>query len=1196
MLSYYANAEHSYTFTLMATMADNAFQVSELQFTVLVLPSALEARIAGGALVTIAPTAALTVDASTSFDAVATSATSASEYTFAWSCVSAAPAGVSSDAACYGSDGNVLALPNAAVLPFSAGLLTTNAYTFTLLYTHVPTGRTSTAAQTVQVSEPYLTAVSLSISGAATVINAGDKLALSAHASGPAAITWSVLGSGASHRALPLTVAVNASSMSALVLNAVESAAFFESGATYAFQASAVTAAGDSSSAAFALYVNAAPTCAQSLSVTLTSSDSTGVALQSGYVLSIAASSCTDVDALETDALLFQFFRVDPVSGLYYWLSAASPVSATSEVVLPTGASVVVGVRVLDRLGGYSEYRTSVAVAAPQSATASSLLAAYQAQSLLASQNGDAVTVASSIASVLATAASAGLSSGDLQGMKDALLTDLLTLSSSLPDDYITNVLALVVADPASTSASAAKYALAFVAALSAGDSMAASVDELRAVVSILDGVVGLIGSGQGSTGGARRRLLASPLDAATLNALNTELFASINSLAVDVSTQLLTVEGDSQPISASQWSGLMQRSVIGGSPFSVRVAGSTLTVPTTAALSSVAAAGTPFDVAVFVTPSASFDYVAQVGQVSEVFFVGAYQAALYQSPLAPHSSTSSLVAALPASVYANATVTFDLAYSAAQAGSCLNTVDAVTGLVCSLECRQWNGTAFSAAGVVTDFLALNTAAGTARCVVSQPGVLSLFQASEAAAVLSTGTGASSTGAASADQSAAVRASVTFPAPFVIANMKDFKQGLVQDLSAVSGEPAARFNVEQVTTNSQNGLTTVIIDIWVPTEASQASSQDVYVQLAGLQVTAVLTTSYLRYADLSSWMEQCSDMVFRANCYASQSSQSSWMLPLIISASVAGFLLCCALTVFAVRRYYTAPAKDKALEEFTLPTAGGSSKQYIYSPPTVGKELDAEISRHEEVSDVTIVGAANSGIDPHTQSSHSGRDEEISEPVIVESEAEAAELAKGLSDSRTQQDALSADLEDDEKEFSATGSVSGQSRHFYYVDESVNKGSRGPSELSTTSQPSVSSRSASAAPKSRVSVSAAAAAPASRSHFRVSSGAAQPALASADLQAERSVSASVSTSRSAGGAAHFRYSDNEDAASTSRTPSLPQLSHSPSHSVSSAPTAATASASFHTFSQLDLDQQSGGSTAAAPGEKKPIKVIRPGQH
>ena len=1195
VLSYSANSAHVYTFTVEASLSTNPQLLSKQEFSVVMLPSALEPRIAGGVTRSVFAADAVTVDASSSFNPIATASTQSSEYNYVWSCQAAAPEG-----ACYGSDGSVLALASKSSLSFAAGLLSANTYTFSLQYSHPATGRTATVSQTVVVLDPFSTAVDVSLNTASLVINTGDKLAVSASSSSsPLSFNWTVVGSGASHLPLDLSNAVQSSgSLSSLVLNGQQTASFFEAGATYQITATAITAANDSSYASTAVYVNIPPTCNGdlSLSVVESTTGATVTALSTSFVMAINSSACLDADAEQTDAILFQFFRLDSSSGLYHWLTAASPVAATTEFVLPSGSSVVVGVRVTDRLGGYTEYTTTVSVQASIVVpSANWFINANISDAQLASEYGDAVAVMATISSVLSTAAQSSLTTTELQTLKDSLLLDVLLWSASLPDDYVTTVLADLVADSASTSVWAANHTLAFVAAISGGDAMSASVNELRSVVAILDGITSLIVNGQGSSsGGSRRRLLAGSIDAATLNTLNSELFAALNSLSVDISTHMLTVEGDSIPVTASQLSGELRRGVVGNDSLSVSVAGSTLTVPAVS-VAPAAALGSTYDVALFVTPSAAFEYVAQVGQVSEVFFVGAYSVASYSSPLAPRTVSSTLLPSLPASV--NYSATLDLSYSASLAGSCLNTVDSVTGLVCSLECRQWNGTAFDKSGVSTDFLALSNVTHTARCVLTQPGVYSLFKSDEAGLIIpSSSTGVSSTGnGLPVDQSNAVRASVSFPSPFTVANMRDFKLGLVQDLAAVTGEPASRFNVEQVTTNTLTGATSVILDIWVPVAAGEATSQDVYLQLAGLHTADVLSTSYLRYADLTSWLEQCSDLVFRAVCDSSSSSSSdSWMLPLIISASAAGFLLLCALTVLAARRYWSTPSSkdDKTLEDFTLPsaTATGAAKQYIYSPPTAGKELDAEISRaDEEVSDVVLV-AGNAGIDPHTAASVGAglAEDEISEPVIVESEAEAAELAKQSDLHTASQRSADSLYDDDEKEVSVnSASASGQSRHFYYVDESAQR-----SELSTNSNSSNSrldALSQSTRP-SRQSVSQSK----TPSHFRVGGTSAGTATAERSVSGSLSTrSASQSSSRSSGtGGMHFRYSDNEDAQSTSRTPALPSLTHSPSQSAAKAE-------GFHSFSQLDLqatEQHSQPqSQAAQPAEKKAVRVVRPGQ-
>ena len=1189
-LSYSANSQHVYTFTVEASLSTNPQLISKQEFSVVVLPSLLEPRIAGGVTRSVSSGEAVILDASSSFDPIATASSAGSEYMYVWSCQAAAPLG-----ACYGADGSVLVLAANSVLSFTAELLTANTYTFTLQYSHPATGRSSTVRQTVVVLDPFSTAVDLSLNTASLVINTGDKLAVSASSSAsPLYFNWTMVGSGAAHLPIDLSNAVVSSgSLSSLVLNGPQSASFFEAGSTYQITATATTAASESSYASTAVYVNIPPTCHGDLTLTVVESSTAKItALSTAFVMSINSSACVDADAEQTDVILFQFFRLDSSTGLYHWLTAASPVAATSDFVLPSGSSVVVGVRVLDRLGGHTEYTTTVTVAVPTGMlTVASFTSANISDAQLASEYGNAVTVAAAISAVLSTAVQSSLPASELQILKDSLLLDILLWSASLPDDYVTTVLADLVADPTSTSVWAANHTLAFVAAISGGDAMSASVNELRSVVAILDGITALIVNGQGSSsGGSRRRLLGSSIDAATLNTLNSELFAALNSLSIDLSTHMLTVEGDSLPITASHLSGELRRGVVGNDSLSVSLAGSTLTVPSVS-VAPAQLSGSMYDLALFVTPSAAFEYVAQIGQVSEVFFAGAYSVASYSSPLAPHTVSSQLVPSLPSSV--NYSATLDLLFSASLAGSCLNTVDSVTGLICSLECRQWNGTAFDKSGVSTDFLALSNTTHTARCVVTQPGVYALFKSDEVGLVIpSSSTGVSSTGnGLPVDQSNAVRASVSFPAPFTVTNMRDFKLGLVQDLAAVTGEPASRFNIEQVTTNTLTGATSVILDIWVPVADGEATSQAVYLQLAGLATLDVLSTSYLRYADLSSWLEQCSDLVFRAVCTtSSSSSDSSWMLPLIISASAAGFLLLCALTVLAARRYWSTPSSkdDKTLEDFTLPsaTATGAAKQYIYSPPTAGKELDAEISRaDEEVADVVLV-AGNAGIDPHTAKGVAAgmAEEEISEPVIVESEAEAAELAKqGDLHASTQRSADSL-YDDEEKELSVnSASASGQSRHFYYVDESVQQTELSANSNSSNSRSNTASHSAR---PSRQSVSHSK----TPSHFRVggTGGAAT---------VERSVSGSVSTqstsqssSRSSGaGGAHFRYSDNEDAQSTSRTPALPSLSHSPSHS-------AVKAEGFHSFSQLDLQTaEQPTSSTQQPAEKKAVRVVRPGQ-
>ena len=318
VLDFAASAQHVYTFTLTAALASNAALFSLQQFTVVLAASPLQARIAGGLTRSIGAASPLTVDASSSYDADASSSSaSAGQYAFSWSCSTLAPSASANTQQCFSADGAVLSYPNAALLSYAAGSLAPNSYVFTVRYSHGPSGRVAFASQTVQVLEPFSSAPDLALDLAVSSINTFDKLAAAALASPPSAaagalsFSWSVIGADA---ALDLSAAVNSSgSLSALVLNAQQQPGFFTAGATYQLAVTATTAAGDASFAAAAVYVNIPPACSGAFAATSldTAASSSPLALQSAFVLSIPAASCFDPDAAQSDALLFQFFRVD---------------------------------------------------------------------------------------------------------------------------------------------------------------------------------------------------------------------------------------------------------------------------------------------------------------------------------------------------------------------------------------------------------------------------------------------------------------------------------------------------------------------------------------------------------------------------------------------------------------------------------------------------------------------------------------------------------------------------------------------------------------------------------------------------------------------------------------------------------------------------------------------------------------------
>ena len=372
------------------------------------------------------------------------------------------------------------------------------------------------------------------------------------------------------------------------------------------------------------------------------------------------------------------------------------------------------------------------------------------------------------------------------------------------------------------------------------------------------------------------------------------------------------------------------------------------------------------------------------------------------------------------------------------------------------------------------------------------------------------------------------------PAP-VFVNVADFKQAFINDLSQLTGQSVDRFNVESVT--ALDGAATVIFDIWVNTSSSQPPSQSVYDELRSLSLIDVLSTTYIRYADLSTWLEQCSDLVFRSDCASDSSSSSGGSssgfltLPVIIGIAAGAACLLCCLAVLIVRRC-TSQSSAKSIDTMPVPQLTG--KQYIYQPETnnapqsqskrsslsASSVSDASNVTDDMVSDVTIIAPTQ-----NQQATTTFEEEMLSEPVIVENEAEAAELAKLPSLSTDRRSAAAAAADDMNDREDSRASVSGSSRHFYYVDDSRADGSvTSRTDIPSISEPSV----------TRSSVSGGA------SHFRIG-GAAR-------AQREDSVSRTAQSTRaSTGSGMHFRYNEDSMAEpSVSATPSMPTLNEPPS--------------------------------------------------
>jgi hypothetical protein len=1113
ILSYHASADHQYVFTLRATMTANPSLYTEQHFVVEVLLNALQPRIAGGDVRSIKSISAFTVDASGSYD-IDASSFSSSVYQWSWTCAQAASFS-SSSSGCYDINGSPLVLPSTNILSFEAGSLIPNEYVFTVSWWHPSTNRMGTAAQKVRVVE-FDTPADISVDTASLVINSFDRVGIQTTANGPTNFTLSWSTATSSSNAL----SYNASSNN-LFLNNERAMNFFEPGATYKVTAVTTDVDGLTTSSSLAFYVNRPPICSQ-----LSVSPSSGMALDTHFSFLVASADCYDPDADPRDVITFQYFRVDS-AGRHILLTPSTSSNLLEHITLPAGGSVVVGVRISDRFGAYSELTTTVSVASASIApNVASFISTYDSISQAAVARGDAPMTLNAINNIIVTAsaASPALSAADMSTLKDHVLSDLFAQASASPDALILQSLSLIFADVDSISTAAVVSTLDYINSI--------SVDSTY-VPSILNAISQFIIAGS-STSGSGRRLLAV-LDSATLTSLITSYIAAVNSVLADYSMNYLTFNGDIYRFNQASLQGAIYRAgvpVTADSYFTVD--GSTVVIPSNAfpAWTSTNVA----DVALYSVPENFFSFLAENDQVSDIFNVVAFVPAIQVSPYVPRSVASRQLNPMPVDTY----IPVDVAFDATQATNCLNTpVDADN--VCTLECRMWDASSssFVTTGVSTDYAGISSTSNTVRCAATGSSSLALFKTVRNPTMISsTGVdGSSGSGTGSSGDSDFVRVSVEL----TVSSRAGFRSEFIQDIAALTGQNETRFDVEQVIPNDVN--TRVIFVIRNAQTATSASSLDVYESLRTLTLFDVLSTTYVRYADLNSWQMQCPDLVYRAECTGS-SAQAAWMLPVVIVAAVLGLALLCCVAVVCVRRYRTIDSKDKGVEE-TMPGAIGA-KQFFYTP-NEPEATPASVSEEVE-SDVTIVGGVAE------TNNATADDEEVSEPIVVENEAVAAAIAKlPMSGARTSQRTIE---EAEEEEYSVNSRGSLSESHFVYVDESKRDTSR------SSVNDSEFSRSGSSASTS--------------SHFRVPVNATE--------SASREVSSNSRRSSSNSSAMHFRYSDDRASeVSTSRTPSLPHLNepHSPSHS-----SRRSQNVAFSTNSD----------NGDKPTEKKAIRVVRPGQH
>jgi hypothetical protein len=224
-----------------------------------------------------------------------------------------------------------------------------------------------------------------------------------------------------------------------------------------------------------------------------------------------------------------------------------------------------------------------------------------------------------------------------------------------------------------------------------------------------------------------------------------------------------------------------------------------------------------------------------------------------------------------------------------------------------------------------------------------------------------------------------------------------------------------------------------------------ASPTEIFNTILGLSADQVKGTTYLKYADLGSLEQQCSDGSWRANC--SGSSPFSWFLPVVIAASAVGFILLLIASYCLVRKIRNHNAnklaeKEAAVNANNAPLAAGSAaaaKQYLYSAPGEGGMHEFSTSDPKSIhfiSEVAIQEKSTS-IDPMRASKNMREEELLTEPVLVGAdEKAAAELAKSNAEQSKAEYSANHDTSVSNKpKYSAAGSSANGSRHFFYVDE-----------------------------------------------------------------------------------------------------------------------------------------------------------------
>ena len=1091
----------NYKATLRVSIATNPDALfTEIDYNINVEPSELAAYIAGGEWRKVRIDAVdWTLDASRSSDPDATSAGlmhaaraaagiktddtallspfAADKYTYKWTCAT------QTGAPCYSTTtGAPIVLAASPVITMPANSLGVGLYSFSVLYTHVPTGRTSTTSALILVRE----GVPATVYGAAgTVdvlldsvelfINPNSKLHLMA--SLPAYFTdsatdlvwdWSILGGGASGistASLENNANVQGYGTQNLILNAEEVDAFFVPGTDYHFKVTVhhrddPEAANDAGQAMVYVRVNSLPTCDSFVAL-----PGTGVAFNASFVVN--AQNCYDSDS--SDLLSYQFFRVDAEGNRFNLLPVShSPMGRV--VLVPTGAAgsnyaLTLGVSVLDHNGGRTEYTKDLKITpnellqAPEGKPYISGIHAlhdlyttsWQANLNIAGDDLMLHVIQAAIVTELneiATSRGDALTTDEiveLLDFKKQLLSDISAQALILPSVMVLQTLGEIVEDMKHMDMNLIASALDFISArapLEGGASTDQELlnDYLRVVKTALDFVVTTTSSV--SVTGANRRLFAThnslelgvasgSTTAANPQSVVASALNTLSLLARDISTHALQLNGENFPIKLENthgFTGAVGRGAAGSfGNISTPEGYGAIVSPT--AFAATLAAGAFYDVAVYGMNPLPYIGLISAADASSIVSGAAAVSAFFPGHLLDSAAVTTFAAGdvevlVPFSMNeadcVQGTYTSPTSNGAASGN--------VFGNMCKMGCKVWDGNSFSDAGAT--MVALHPISKQVVCGVNAPGVVVATYTR-----LSEPYVAPADGAVTGDDSlqnalqpnglprGVVRASLMMdPAP-VVYDLNAFKMQFVSDMAAVLSMPASRLTVRAVSTTGTQ--TTVIWDKLAAPSATDISSQTYYNNLISLDASAFKDTTYLKYTVLPTISEMCDDGQYQHVCN-SGSSQSTWSkmeLPLIIAVCCLVFVcivICLVYACIRCRRRANAPDTLKMAPPM-MGTDLVPAKKFVYTAP------NSESGNAEKMSEVTIL-AKGMEFEPsqaHSQSG-SGSGDEVSKNRLAAkfpNKSPAGAAAAGAAGAG----AVAGDKDKEESK---------SSHHFFYVDES----------------------------------------------------------------------------------------------------------------------------------------------------------------